>query len=69
MLQRVLASGKKTGTPVGLHVQTIAQVEQRVAEGWQFIALGSELKMMVSGAQEFVSALNLNAGGGDLARY
>jgi 4-hydroxy-2-oxoheptanedioate aldolase len=69
MLQRVLASGKKTGTPVGLHVQTITEVEMRVAEGWQFIALGSELKMMVSGAQEFVSALNIAPGAGDLARY
>lgn len=69
MLQRILAAGKKTGTPVGLHVQTVEAVEQRIAEGWQFIALGSELKMMVSGAQNFVSALNLSAGGGDLARY
>lgn len=69
MLQRILAAGRKTGTPVGLHVQTVEAVEQRIAEGWQFIALGSELKMMVSGAQEFVSALNLSSGGGDLARY
>lgn len=69
MLQRILAAGKKTGTPVGLHVQTVEAVEQRIAEGWQFIALGSELKMMVSGAQDFVSALNLSSGGGDLARY
>lgn len=69
MLQRVLAAGKKTGTPVGLHVQTTEAVEQRIAEGWQFIALGSELKMMVSGAQAFVNALNLKAGQGDLARY
>jgi len=69
MLQRVLAAGKKTGTPVGLHVQTVEVVEQRIAEGWQFIALGSELKMMVSGAQEFVSALNLAPSAGDLARY
>jgi len=69
MLQRVLAAGKKVGTPVGLHVQTTQQVQQRIAEGWQFIALGSELRMMVSKAQEFVSALNLSAQKGDLARY
>lgn len=69
MLQRVLAAGKRNGTPVGLHVQTVEQVEQRVSEGWQFIALGSELKMMVTGAQQFVAALNLKSDGGDLARY
>jgi 4-hydroxy-2-oxoheptanedioate aldolase len=44
-------------------------VEMRIGEGWQFIALGSELKMMVSGAQEFVSALNIAPSAGDLARY
>jgi len=69
MLQRILATGKKVGTPVGLHVQTTEQVESRIAEGWQFIALASELKMMVNDAQKFVSALNLQSSRGDLARY
>ncbi len=69
MLGRILAAGKKVGTPVGLHVQSVADVEKRIAEGWQFIALGSELKMMVSGAQQFVSALKLDTEAADLARY
>lgn len=69
MLQRILAIGKKVGTPVGLHTQTVAQVEQRIKEGWQFIAIGSELRMMTSRAQELVKALNLQAGSSDLARY
>lgn len=68
MLQRVLAAGKKTGTPVGLHTQTVEQVQQRISEGWQFIAIGSELRFMVTEAQKLVSALNLKQGG-DLARY
>jgi 4-hydroxy-2-oxoheptanedioate aldolase len=69
MQQRVLAAGKKTGTPVGLHVQTVEQVEQRIAEGWQFIAIGSELKMMVTKAQELVTGLRLQEQTADLARY
>lgn len=69
MLQRVLAAGQKVGTPVGLHVQTVEAVEQRIREGWRFIALGSELKMMVSGAQKFVTDLNLKSAQADLARY
>jgi 4-hydroxy-2-oxoheptanedioate aldolase len=69
MLQRVLAAGKKVGTPVGLHVQTVDAVKARVSEGWQFIAIGSELRMMVSKAQEFVAGLNLASQKGDLARY
>jgi len=68
MLQRVLAAGKKVGTPVGLHVQTTEAVKQRVAEGWQFIALGSELRMMVGEAQRLAGALDLKRSA-DLARY
>lgn len=68
MLQRILATGKKVGTPVGLHVQTVEQAQKRIAEGWQFIALGSELRFMVSEAQKLVQALNLKQAG-DLARY
>jgi 4-hydroxy-2-oxoheptanedioate aldolase len=69
MLQRVLAAGKKVGTPVGLHVQSVEAVKKRVAEGWQFLALASELRMMVSEAQRLVTALDLKTGTGDLARY
>ena len=69
MLQRVLATGKQTGTPVGLHVQSTDVVRERIEQGWQFIALGSELKMMVSQAQSFVTDLNLKNETADLARY
>jgi 4-hydroxy-2-oxoheptanedioate aldolase len=69
MLQRVLAVGKKVGTPVGLHVQTVEAVQKRVADGRQFIALGSELRMMVGEAQRLVKALDLQGGAGELARY
>ncbi|MEX0715785.1 MAG: aldolase/citrate lyase family protein [Planctomycetaceae bacterium] len=69
MLQRVLAAGKKVGTPVGLHVQGVEQAQKRIDEGWQFIAVGSELKFMVTGAQEVVTGLNLKTQKGDLARY
>ena len=69
MLQRILETGKKTGTPVGLHVQTVEAVEQRIAEGWRFIACGSEVKFMVNEAQRIVTGLNLKSDTADLARY
>jgi 4-hydroxy-2-oxoheptanedioate aldolase len=68
MLQRVLAAGKKTGTPVGIHCFSVEEVQRRISEGWQFLALQSELKMMVSRAQELVQQLGL-ATAEDLARY
>ncbi len=69
MLQRVLTIGKKVGTPVGLHVQSVEAVKKRIAEGWQFLALGSDLRMMVAEAQRFVTALDLKPQTSDLARY
>ena len=69
MLQRVLAAGKKVGTPVGLHVQSLEAVKQRIAEGWQFIALGSELRMMTHTAQQWTAALDMKPRQGELARY
>ncbi len=68
MLQRILAAGKKAGTPVGMHLQTVNDVERRISEGWQFLAMQSELKMMVTQAQAHVNALGLSKSG-DLARY
>jgi 4-hydroxy-2-oxoheptanedioate aldolase len=67
-LQKILATGKKHGTPVGLHVQSVDQVNRRIAEGWQFIAIGSELRFMTVEAQNIVKSLNL-AAAKDLARY
>lgn len=68
MLQRILAAGRKTGTPVGIHAFSVEDVKHRVAEGWQFLAIQSEMKMMVSRAQEYVSELGLTVSS-DLARY
>jgi 4-hydroxy-2-oxoheptanedioate aldolase len=68
MLQRVLAAGKKTGTPVGLHVQSIDDVKKRIEQGWQFLAIGSELRFMTMEAQKICAGLNLKKSS-DLARY
>lgn len=67
-LQAVLAAGRKAGTPVGLHATSVEEVQQRVAEGWKFMAIKSELRMMVEQADHDVRALGLDAAD-DLARY
>jgi 4-hydroxy-2-oxoheptanedioate aldolase len=67
-LQTVLRIGKEAGMPVGLHCTSVEQVNRRIAEGWQFIALGSETRFMVSAAQAAVQALQLTTSE-DLARY
>ena len=50
MLQRVIAIGKKTGTPTGMHVMDPKAALRRAEQGMQFIAIGSELRMMTEKA-------------------
>ena len=59
-LQRVLAAGKKAGTPVGIHTHSVEDARHRIEQGWQFIAIQSELKMMVSCAQAIATEMGLS---------
>jgi 4-hydroxy-2-oxoheptanedioate aldolase len=68
-MQRILDTGKKVRTPVGLHVQTPEDALRRAADGWQFIAIGSELRMMLSSAQEVAKKLRPQQATKDVARY
>jgi len=68
LLARIIAAGKKTGTPTGMHVMTPEAAHTRAAQGMQFIAVASELRMMTEKAQQTVAALGLG-GGKDVARY
>jgi 4-hydroxy-2-oxoheptanedioate aldolase len=59
MIQRVIAVGKKTGTPTGMHVMDPKVALRRAEEGMQFIAIGSELRMMTEKAAETLKAVGL----------
>jgi 4-hydroxy-2-oxoheptanedioate aldolase len=68
-LTRIREAAHRQKLPCGIHVHSIADVERRVSEGWQFIALGSELKMMLDGAANFLKQLNPEGNAKDLAKY
>ena len=68
-LQRILAAAKRNGVPCGLHVNSAADAIRRVSEGWQFIAVGSELKLMLEGTMELVRAVYPEQSSADLAKY
>jgi 4-hydroxy-2-oxoheptanedioate aldolase len=69
MIQRVIAAGKKTGTPTGIHEMDAAGALRRASQGMQFLAIGSDLRMMTLKAQETVRALRPGEAGKDVARY
>lgn len=67
-LADILAGCKRIGVPAGIHTFSIEEAKSRIAEGWQFIAVNSELKFLTEGAKQVVDGLGLGKGG-DLAKY
>ncbi|MDB5311696.1 MAG: hpcH [Gemmataceae bacterium] len=68
-LADILAGCKRNKVAAGIHTFGPEEAKMRIAEGWQFIAVGSELKMMVDGAKAVTDALGLSRPGADLAKY
>jgi 4-hydroxy-2-oxoheptanedioate aldolase len=68
-IDRIVAAGKKTGTPTGIHAMSTAAALKRAKQGMQFIALGSDLRMMTERAQETLAALRPEHEAKELARY
>jgi 4-hydroxy-2-oxoheptanedioate aldolase len=67
-LADILAGCKRLGVAAGIHTFSSDEAKKRIADGWQFIAVASELKFMVDGAAKVVDAI----GGkqkADLAKY
>lgn len=56
-LKHILAACKKHGVPAGIHCYNVEETKARSAEGWQFLAIGSELRMMLDGAGNIVRGL------------
>ncbi len=68
-MKHILDMCKKHKIAPGLHCGSSEEAKIRIDEGWQFIAIASELKMMLDGAKSILTSLGGNRGKGDLARY
>ena len=68
-MKHILETCRKHRVAAGVHVTSIEEAKHRIEEGWQFLAVGSELKMMLDGAAAIVRGLDLEKGKGDLAKY
>jgi 4-hydroxy-2-oxoheptanedioate aldolase len=67
-LKHILDTCKKCKVAAGIHTGSPEEARLRIDEGWQFIAITSELKMMLDGAGKVLAALG-EKGKGDMARY
>jgi len=67
-MKHILATCKKHKVAAGVHCFNVQQALDRIAEGWQFLAMTSELKMMMDSANTVVQKLNLK-GQAEMTRY
>lgn len=68
-MKHILATCKKHKVAPGVHCQTADEVRTRIEEGWQFIAVGSELRMLLTEAKAIVQKIGLGQQKGEMAKY
>jgi 4-hydroxy-2-oxoheptanedioate aldolase len=67
-MKHILATCKKVGVAAGVHCFSAEDVIARREEGWQFLAINSELRMMMDSANEVIRRVGLKATG-ESAKY
>jgi 4-hydroxy-2-oxoheptanedioate aldolase len=68
-MKHVLATCKKHGVAPGLHCGSAEEAQARIDEGWQFLAIGSELRMMLDAAKSITDQLGLHREASEMAKY
>jgi 4-hydroxy-2-oxoheptanedioate aldolase len=68
-LRHIRESCRKHGVPAGLHCGSAEEALRRIEEGWQFLAVGSELRMMLGAAGEIMKKLGAARPGAEMAKY
>jgi 4-hydroxy-2-oxoheptanedioate aldolase len=68
MVQQVIEVGRQVGTPTGIHTMDPADGLRRAAQGMQFLAVGSDLRMLSGRATEILQQLD-RGGNAGVANY
>jgi 4-hydroxy-2-oxoheptanedioate aldolase len=68
-MRHILETCRKHKVPAGLHCGSAEEAGQRIGEGWQFVAIGSELRMLLNGAGDIVRKLGTDRARGEMAKY
>lgn len=68
-LQRIVDVGRKTGAPTGMHTMEPEAALRRAEQGMQFIAIGSDLRLMTQKAVETLKAVRPDQAGAGAPAY
>jgi 4-hydroxy-2-oxoheptanedioate aldolase len=68
-MARILQTAQRHRVPCGLHVLTADDAMRRCRQGFQFVAIGSELKFMLEGAADALRKFKPDEAAEELAKY
>jgi 4-hydroxy-2-oxoheptanedioate aldolase len=67
-LEHLLAVGRKHGVAAGIHTADAEAASRRVQQGFRFVAVASDVALLLAKAQAELTALGIQ-GGGQVVRY
>ena len=53
----ILAAAKRAGVPVGLHCLSPEYCVQKIREGFQFVSIANDTRILTAAAQEQIAAV------------
>ena len=68
VMKRILEACRRHGVAPGLHCTSGEEARHRIEEGWQFVAIASELRLMLNGVNEVLGKLGARQKG-EIAKY
>lgn len=68
-LKRIVDGCKRNNVAAGLHCGSPEEAKVRIEEGWQFLAVASELRMMLDSANRVVREMGLGKTRAEIAKY
>ncbi len=69
VMKRIFDACRRNKVAPGLHCGSAEEARVRIDEGWQFLAVASELRMMLNAAENVVRELGLVKQTGEMAKY
>ncbi len=69
VMKKILDACRRNKVAPGLHCGSAEEARLRIEEGWQFLAVASELRMMLDAAEAVVQKIGLGKEKGEMAKY
>jgi 4-hydroxy-2-oxoheptanedioate aldolase len=67
-LKAILDGCKRNGVAPGLHTFSVEEAKMRIDEGWQFIAINSDIRMLMDSAKRTLDGMGIQKGG-NMVKY